>query len=142
MFCRPIRLMVVVATVCSGCTGAEQTGDFSILVSNLRPVRLWRLMGPVNGLRTVVGEEELPKSAVYDRFAPSDVAMIDEGLLVWNFATGQLILLDPESGAFLREFSPGFGTTPAGDWAEVEEPCQMIVDDNHLLVLGNDSKMS
>lgn len=140
MFCRPIRLMVVVATVCSGCTGAEQTGDFSILVSNLGAGEIVAFDGSGEWLRTVVGEEELPEDAVYDRFAPSDVAMVDEGLLVSNFATGQLILLDPESGAFLREFSPGFGTTQSGDWAEVEEPCQMIVEDNHLLVLGNDSK--
>ena len=134
------KMLVVVLT--GWLIGCAQHRDESyvMLVSNLGAGEILEFASDGAFLGHLVLEDRLPEDAIEDRFAPSDVVVLGDEMVVSNFATGQLVVLDRTTGAFLREFSPGFGVDPSGQFVEIEEPCQMLWNGEQVMVLGNDSK--
>ncbi len=132
-------LVVVLTGWLTGCAQNEAE-TYTLLVSNLGAGEVLEFAADGAFLGPLVVEEGFPEDAIEDRFEPSDVVMLGDELVLSNYATGQLVVVDRHSGEYVREFSPGFGRNEAGRFVEVEEPCQMLWSGEQVLVLGNDSK--
>ncbi len=126
-------LLLLLVVACDGPVPAGDQVPSEVWVANLGRGQVVALDVASSESRVVLDAADVPDDLRVEGFEPSGLALQGERLLVTNFASGDVLAFDPDSGAFLDVVHDGGGPV------RLEEPCGIRVDGPDVWVLGNDS---